>query len=157
GMGAMSGTVLWTSIVVMGIAEGIIQPALYAGVKEFTDPRTATIGYSLLYAIMNLGIAAETFVSPFIRERSGIPGVFWAMTAFTGALLLANVVLFTRRIEQRDRTVEYEIKPEHDTRTLGEKLRSLPFLDARLIFFIFVLLPVRTLFAHQWLTIPDYV
>jgi len=157
GMGAMSGTVLWTSIVVMGIAEGIIQPALYAGVKEFTDPRTATIGYSLLYAIMNLGIAAETFVSPFIRERSGIPGVFWAMAGFTGVLLFANMVLFTRRVERRDRTVEYEIQPEHDTRTLRDKLRSLPFLDARFIFFIFVLLPVRTLFAHQWLTIPDYV
>src|SRR4029079_15158843 len=157
GMGAMSGTVLWTSIVVMGIAEGIIQPALYAGVKEFTDPRTATIGYSLLYAIMNLGIAAETFVSPFIRERSGIPGVFWAMAGFTGVLLFANMVLFTKKVERRDRTVEYAVQPGHDTRTLRDKLRSLPFLDARFIFFIFVLLPVRTLFAHQWLTIPDYV
>jgi dipeptide/tripeptide permease len=157
GLGGMSAGVLWTSIVVMGIAEGIIQPALYAGVKEFTDPRTATIGYSLLYAIMNLGIAAETFVSPFIRERSGITGVFWAMSGITGLLMLANALLFSKRVEQRDRTVEYAVKPAHDRRTLGEKLRSLPFLDSRFIFFIFVLLPVRTLFAHQWLTIPDYV
>ena len=25
------------------------------------------------------------------------------------------------------------------------------------IFFIFMLLPVRTLFAHQWLTMPQYI
>ena len=32
-----------------------------------------------------------------------------------------------------------------------------PFRDARFLFFIFALLPVRTLFAHQWLTMPEYV
>jgi dipeptide/tripeptide permease len=126
-------------------------------VKEFTDPRTSTMGYSLLYAIMNLGIAAETFVSPYIRERSGIPGVYWTMIGVTVAMLAANVLLFTRRVEERDRTVAYAVKPEHDDRTLGQKVRALPFLDTRFIFFIFILLPVRTLFAHQWLTIPDYV
>jgi dipeptide/tripeptide permease len=36
-------------------------------------------------------------------------------------------------------------------------MAALPFLDARFLFFIFVLLPVRTLFAHQFLTLPDYV
>ena len=38
-----------------------------------------------------------------------------------------------------------------------ERLRELPFLDARFMFFIFILLPVRTLFAHQFLTMPDYI
>jgi dipeptide/tripeptide permease len=154
-----TGTVglLWAGLVVMGIGEGIIQPALYAGVKEFTDPRTATIGYSLLYSIMNLGIVAETFVSPFIREHHGISGVFWVLIAVTAALLLGNLLLFSRRVERRDRVVEYAVKPEHDRRTWKEKLRALPFLDSRFQFFIFVLLPVRTLFAHQFLTLPDYV
>jgi MFS family permease len=32
-----------------------------------------------------------------------------------------------------------------------------PFSDPRFLFFIFALLPVRTLFAHQWLTMPEYV
>ena len=148
---------LWSAVVVMGVAEGIVQPALYAGVKEFTDPRTTTIAYSLLYSIMNLGIVIETFASPFIRERYQISGVFWAMIGITALVLASNLLFFTRRVEQRDRTVEYAVKPEHDTRTLGAKIRSLPFLDARFQFFIFVLLPVRTLFAHQFLTLPDYV
>src|SRR5204862_5328921 len=32
-----------------------------------------------------------------------------------------------------------------------------PFSNPRFIFFIFMLLPVRTLFAHQWLTFPPYI
>jgi proton-dependent oligopeptide transporter, POT family len=32
-----------------------------------------------------------------------------------------------------------------------------PFGNARFLFFIFMLLPVRTLFAHQWLTMPAYI
>jgi dipeptide/tripeptide permease len=155
-MGAAATPTLWAGLVLMGVASGVLQPALYAGVKEFTDPRTATIGYSLLYAIMNLGIVAETFVSPFIRERAGISGVFWAMIGITALMLVTNLAFFTRRIEERDRVLAYA-PPAHDPRTLGEKLRALPFLDARFIFFIFILLPVRTLFAHQFLTLPDYV
>ena len=34
---------------------------------------------------------------------------------------------------------------------------SHPLKEARFLFFIFILLPVRTLFAHQWLTMPDYI
>ena len=32
-----------------------------------------------------------------------------------------------------------------------------PFGNARFVFFIFMMLPVRTLFAHQWLTMPQYI
>lgn len=155
--GAMTTATLWLSLLVMGVAEGVVQPALYAGVKEFTDPRTATVSYSLLYAIMNLGIVAETFVSPFIRERYQIGGVFWVMIVITVLMVAGNILFFTRRIERHDRVVEYVKPAETDTRTLGQKIRALPFLDSRFIFFIFILLPVRTLFAHQFLTLPDYV
>jgi dipeptide/tripeptide permease len=155
--GAASAATLWSGLALMGLASGVLQPALYAGVKEFTDPRTATVGYSLLYAIMNAGIVAEAFVSPFIRARGGISGVFWAMVGITALMLLANVALFTRRVEQRDRALEYAVPPAHEARSLAERLRALPFLDPRFLFFIFILLPVRTLFAHQFLTLPDYV
>jgi MFS family permease len=36
-------------------------------------------------------------------------------------------------------------------------LRTHPLRDIRFTFFIFVLIPVQTLFAHQWLTLPQYV
>jgi MFS family permease len=35
--------------------------------------------------------------------------------------------------------------------------RDHPLANPRFLFFIFILLGVRTLFAHQWLTMPDYV
>jgi proton-dependent oligopeptide transporter, POT family len=156
--GGMAAIVLWFGLLIMGVAEGIVQPALYAGVKEFSDPRTTTIGYSLLYAIMNLGIAAESFASPFIRKHFEIRGVFWAMTGFTVFMLLSNLLFFTKKVEIAHRVVsDIKISTAEDKRTAWEKFRALPFMDVRFIFFIFVLLPVRTLFAHQWLTLPDYV
>ena len=32
-----------------------------------------------------------------------------------------------------------------------------PFNDGRFVFFIFILIPVQTLFAHNWLTLPYYI
>ncbi|MBS1261011.1 MAG: Dipeptide and tripeptide permease A [Calditrichaeota bacterium] len=181
-------TTLWLGLLLMAVATGILQPALYAGVKEFSDPRTATIGYSLLYSIMNLGIVAETVMSPLIREWSrpelndagevvehgmfhgsfldmfvneanGIGGVFIFLIGVTGLMLALHFGLFTKRVEERDRYVDYEAPDpaEREKKTLLQSLRAMPFLNARFLFFIFVLLPVRTLFAHQFLTIPEYV
>ncbi|MBI4801142.1 MAG: MFS transporter [Elusimicrobia bacterium] len=162
----------WAGLLAMAFGEGVIQPALYAGVKEYTDARTATISYSLLYAIMNLGIVMESFVSPLIRTDGpfikirgreimglglGIPGVFWLCIAVTLLMLLVHTGFFTARVEARDRAAGDAPVTDEKRRTLAEKLKGLPFLDARFMFFIFALLPVRTLFAHQWLTIPDYI
>jgi hypothetical protein len=32
-----------------------------------------------------------------------------------------------------------------------------PFHNGRFVFFIFILIPVQTLFAHNWLTLPYYI
>ncbi len=155
----------WTALVLMAVGSGVIQPALYAGVKEYTDARTATIGYSLLYSIMNLGIVAENFFSPFLRTKDvflkfgdaavhglglGIAGVFWFCTALTGVVLLCHLVAFTADLKP------FEQRADDPGQEQPVRVNS-PFLDPRFMFFIFILLPVRTLFAHQWLTVPDYV
>jgi len=147
----------WVALIIMAMGEGIIQPALYAGVKEYTDPRTATIGYSVLYSIMNLGIVTENFASPFIRGEFGISGVYWVCIFVTGLMLISQTTLFTKRVEERDRVMVDVPKDVGPKLTLVQKMKELPFLDPRFLFFIFVLLPVRTLFAHQWLTLPHYV
>jgi dipeptide/tripeptide permease len=158
------------ALAVYAFGEGVIQPALYAGVKEYTDARTATVGYALLYAIMNLGIVAGEALSPLVREAwaagvegvslrerpaAGIGGAFLFFGALTAATLAAHLLLFTRRVEARDRVGGAAAAAPRGT--LRERLRALPILDARFQFFIFVLLPVRTLFAHVWLTMPHYV
>lgn len=164
----------WSSLLLMGLGSGIIQPTLYAGGKEYTDPRTAAVTFSLIYAIMNLGIVAENFLSPFIRTDApflhlggwrmnglglGISGVFWFCLAVTAAALTLKLLFFTRKVEQTDRVVfqTEEQKKAAPQQSWWTKIRELPLFDPRFAYFIFMLLPVQTLFAHQWLTIPDYI
>jgi proton-dependent oligopeptide transporter, POT family len=144
-------------LALMALGTGILQPALYAGVKHYTSARVAGMGFSLLYAIMNLGIMAESLVSPLVRTRDrifhldglgwGIHGVLWCMTVITLLQLVVHLLLFPR-----DRPEATEEKVAADA---GGWLA--PLKDPRFVFFIFMLLPVRTLFAHQWLTIPGYI
>jgi MFS family permease len=166
---AVVATVASIALLVMAAGEGVIQPALYAGIKEYTDARTATLGYAFLYSIMNLGIVIGGSLSPLIRQfwaervqgkdvqvdpTAGIAGAFWFFVAATAVMLAVNVLFFTRGVERRDRRGVEEVAQEF---TWSGYLKNLPILDVRFIFFIFILLPVRTLFAHQYLTMPDYV
>lgn len=168
------GMMAWIGLFVMAAGEGVIQPALYAGIKEYTDGRTATLGYAFLYAIMNLGIVAGELVSPLVREgwarhvegldvaenpTAGISGAFWFFIGVSVVMLLINIGFFTRKVEERDRSTHANVSPETATEAFRwrDYLRSLPILDKRFLFFIMILLPVRTLFAHQWLTMPTYV
>lgn len=163
--------IAWLALIVMAFGEGVIQPALYSGIKEYTDPRAATMGFAILYSIMNLGIVAGELLSPMVREwwalrvegvdvtsnpTAGITGAFWFFTIFTGVVLIVHLLLFTRKVEDRDRVVRAEPEPSEGG-SLWQRFRNLPILEPRFLFFIAILLPVRTLFAHQWLTMPDYV
>ncbi len=162
----------WASIIIMASGEGILQPALYSGVKEYTDKRTATLGYAFIYTIMNMGIAVGAFVSPLARKwwathrqnvsltddpRAGITGAFWVFILITAGMLIIHFIFFTKKVEDEDRIVKPEEMVKEPAMTWQEKLRSLPIMDSRFLFFILVLLPVRTLFAHQFLTMPDYI
>ncbi|MCI0515370.1 MFS transporter [candidate division KSB1 bacterium] len=50
------------------IGWGMFQPAAYAGVKKFTTPATATMGYAMVYALMNLGAFMSGIISPPVRR-----------------------------------------------------------------------------------------
>ena len=174
GTEALIHTGAWIALIIMAIGEGVLQPALYAGVKEYTDERTATLGYAFLYSIMNLGIVAGELLSPKLRQfwagkiehldvrevpTAGISGSFWFFIGITAIVLFINIFFFTRKIELRDRIViedEQKKAPDAHLSFIG-KIQNLPIMDWRFLFFIFILLPVRTLFAHQFLTMPDYV
>lgn len=140
-----------TSLMIMAASTGILQPALYAGVKETTSNRLSSMGFSLLYAIMNLGIVAESLVSPFVRTESGlnwgIRGVLGSMAAITLMQLVVHLLTYPPNAAG----------PPGPAQSEREKPNYSELFNARFLFFIFILLPVRTLFAHQWLTIPDYI
>ena len=143
---------------------GIYQPACYAAVRQFTSEKTAAMGYAMLYAIMNLGGFLPGLISPPVRRAYGITGVFWVYVALTVAGIFVIALLLTRKAigkaaaqaeaERKEKTVPEEKKTVKEQ--LVYYLKNFPVRDARFMFFIFILIPVQTLFAHNWLTLPQY-
>ncbi len=163
---------LWTlpHVVAMGgllwivLGYGIYQPACYAAVKFFTTEKTAAMGYAMLYALMNLGGFLPGLLSPPVRKAYGIPGVFWVYAALTVAGMAAIAVILTNKavraaMESTGHSAEQQGKKEN-RKPLKKQvlfyLKNFPVRDARFLFFIFILIPVQTLFAHNWLTLPQY-
>lgn len=151
-------------LVVLGY--GMYQPAAYLAVKQFTTPKTAAMGYAALYAVMNLGAFLSGILSPPIRGSFGISGIYWVYTALTALSVLLILVITTRHSVMKarrdgqgvdEKTQNAERGQRREPFQLGRWLREHPLRDVRFSFFIFVLIPVQTLFAHQWLTLPQYV
>ncbi|MEW6195462.1 MAG: MFS transporter [Bacteroidota bacterium] len=150
------------------IGYGMYQPAAYAAVKKFTTEKTAAMGYAMLYALMNLGGFLPGLISPPIRRSTSILGVFWVYVALTVTGIAVVYFIMTKKavahaIEEASKDKKESEKEDEDVlskMTAKEKLKfylkNFPLKDTRFLFFIFVLIPVQTLFAHNWLTIPLY-
>ncbi len=170
---------LWQSahwIAILGIVGiiigyGIYQPAAYAGVKKFTSAKTSAMGYAMLYALMNLGGFLPGLISPPLRRAFTITGVFWVYVILTIAGMIVVAVIITKKAEKQaaERAIEedkalgnlvIDDEDELSGMTLKEKaafyFRNFPLRDMRFLYFIFILIPVQTLFAHNWLTLPQY-
>ncbi len=167
---AMAGILL----VVLGY--GMYQPASYSAIRQFTTPAAAGMGYAMLYGVMNLGGWLPTFFGP-IRQAVGISGAFWVYAGLTGTALLATVMLLSRRTCEkairearaaRDKAPAVAQTPVTKAETssvvaakepfsVRRWLAKHPLANGKFAFFIFALIPVQTLFAHNWLTLPQYV
>jgi POT family proton-dependent oligopeptide transporter len=147
--GALAIPTVVIALTAIALGAGLLQTAVYAAVKQATDDTTSGVGFSLIYSLMNLGIVLESLASSTLRETYGTTGVFAACTALTGVYLAVHLVGFPADAGA----------PVRRSATPGEHgpARAHPLTDARFLTFIFSLLGVRTLFAHQWLTMPDYV
>jgi POT family proton-dependent oligopeptide transporter len=82
------------------IGYGMYQPAAYAGVRQFTTPKTAAMGFAMLYALMNLGGWLPTFAF-LLRDDDflglGIPGTFWVYTGFTLVALAVTALILSKK------------------------------------------------------------
>lgn len=174
----MGASGLWNSaniIAVVGIigvviGYGIYQPAAYAAVKKFTNEKTAAMGFAMLYALMNLGGFLPGLIAPPVRKAMGIEGVFWVYIALNVVGILAVGIIITKKAikkAEEDAIAGSEVKTEESVdddpmanMTTKEKIsyyvKNFPVKDGRFLFFIFILIFVQTLFAHNWLTIPLY-
>jgi MFS family permease len=208
-----------TGLLIMVAAYGLYQPAVYAGVKRYTNEKTAAIAYAVIYGLMNLGAFFSGFISPVTRHHfetvfppNGLSAVFWVYTLLTLISVLTTVFILTKKTDQaavnrialeNNNQDKKEIKSDIkvDNRSLFISLGALalvllltilaklgkislpvisgyitlallsvlsfwlflkerpehPFRDVRFVYFIFILIPVQTLFAHNWLTLPYYL
>ncbi len=142
---------------------GIYQPACYAAVKQFTTEKNAAMGYAMLYALMNLGGFLPGLVSPPVRKAFGMTGVFWVYVALTVVGMGVVAVLLTRKTIEEVLAAtggEKSAAGSSERKPLKESIlyyvKNFPIRDGRFMFFIFMLVPVQTLFAHNWLTLPQY-
>ncbi|MBN2349067.1 MAG: MFS transporter [Bacteroidales bacterium] len=167
---------LWSSahiIAILGlfgiiIGYGIYQPAAYAAVKKFTTEKTSAMGYAMLYALMNLGGFLPGIISPPVRKAFGITGVFWVFVILTVVGIFIVYFIITKKAvkqamqEVSETSVIMEEDEEDELVNMSSKekisyyLKNFPLKDMRFLFFIFILIPVQTLFAHNWLTLPQY-
>jgi dipeptide/tripeptide permease len=173
---------LWSAIHLMTLAGiffivlgyGMYQPAAYAAVRQMATPEQATMGYAMLYALMNLGGWLPSFFSP-VRKAYGISGAYWVYTGLTVLGIVLTFFILTKKVTARAIAEAKEAKAKADAAagkaeapkvegpavkppfSLVTWLKTHPLADARFAFFIFCLIPVQTLFAHNWLTLPMYV
>ena len=160
------------SLVVIAAGFGMLQPALFSGVKQFSDPRSSAVAFGVIYGVNNLGAFIAGFLSPFVREASattfppnGINGVFALYTGLTFLSVVVTALILgpgtvraalARRPENSAR--EAASRDEKKARVLSARwFAEHPLRDGRFAFFVFILIPVQTLFAHTWLTLPLYI
>ncbi len=172
-------TLIGMLLIVVGY--GLYQPAAYAGVKKYTSPKNAAMGFAMLYALMNLGGYLPSFAW-VIRDTMGfgITGTYWFYTGVTALALILTFLILTPKVERdAQESADAERKAieaaegakqeEKITAKAVEKFEgnifdklvhyvvNHPFRDARFAFFIFALIPVQTLFTYNWLILPQYI
>jgi MFS family permease len=238
GLGSPMFLLMAFGLLLMVASYGLYMPAAYAGVKRYTNPQTAAIGYAVIYGLMNLGAFFSGFVSANARHAftvkfppNGLTAVFWIYAGITLFGSLLTLLVITRKVDRQAiervaretremNTSEQNQAADAKAAEPGKKaaaripmfaffawliptlvsltllasrafglidlpvflLRPVPFLliaailcglgaiweflrkrpdhpfrDSRFVFFIFILIPVQTLFAHNWLTIPYYL
>jgi len=158
----------------VALAYGLYQPAAYAGVKKYTNKKTAAMGYAMIYALMNLGAFFCGLISPPVRRNFGFSSIFWIYVVLTVVAMLVTLALITKKNERaaldpnaekdmegaaeaEKAEGEYEREKVVFTERIKNYFKQHPFRDKKFVFFIFILIPVQTLFAHNWLTIPLYI
>jgi len=112
GVGSPLHWVTMAGILLVVIGYGMYQPAAYAAVRQFTTPKTAAMGFAMLYALMNLGGWLPSFAFLLRDEKwlnLGITGVYWVYTGFTLLALLCTALILTRRtVDQAIATAKAE-------------------------------------------------
>ncbi|MDZ7725866.1 MAG: MFS transporter [candidate division KSB1 bacterium] len=151
GMGSPMFLLMSLGLLIMVISYGTYQPAAYAGVKRYTTPKTAAMGYAVVYALMNLGAFLSGPIATFTRQASettfppnGLTAIFWVFTGITLLSLLATATIITKRVDQRavervareTREIAKDREPLKDKDTKPAQLKKNPSITDRSFFIL---------------------
>jgi len=101
-------------IILVVIGYGMYQPSAYAAVRQFTTPKTAAMGFAMLYALMNLGGYLPSWAFLLRDDKPweigslsipcmglGITGTYWVYTTLTVVALGAVLIILTRKTVEK--------------------------------------------------------
>jgi MFS family permease len=172
GLGSPAFVLTAVSLLIVVVGFGMLQPALFSAVKQFSTPATSAVAFGVIYGLNNLGAFVAGVISPEIRVAAsgvfppnGINGVFAVYTVLTFASIAVTALILTpatvrRAMASRPESSADEAKARNEPRPRAFSARWFaehPLRDGRFAFFVFILIPVQTLFAHTWLTLPLYI
>ncbi|MGC4123146.1 MAG: MFS transporter [Myxococcales bacterium] len=173
---AMAYAMLYALMNLGGFLPGLLSPAVRNYYERAAlggvDPSTVNKPGGPVMAQETLEAAA----------RTGMNAVLWVYVGLTvvGIILLAVILSNKTQKDAIEAVKKYnEAKKQKEPAKEGEAdkaeapaaaatqltlwqrilkwIREHPFMDPKFSFFIFCLIPVQTLFAHNWLTLPQYV
>ncbi len=161
------------SLLIVAVGFGIFQPALFAAVKQFSAHETSAVAFAVVYGLNSLGAFVAGLASPHVRTMAagifppnGINGMFAACAVLTFVSVAVTATILTPRAateaaqasRQGAAVLEKTAFTEARPRVLSSGwIAKHPLREARFSFFIFIFIPVQTLFAHNWLTLPLYI
>jgi proton-dependent oligopeptide transporter, POT family len=91
-------------LILVLIGYGMYQPGAYSAVRQFTTPKTASMAYAMLYALMNAGSSLLIFAF-VLRDKKflglGIPGTFWVFTAITVVSLFTTYFVLSKKTVEK--------------------------------------------------------
>ncbi|MFZ5788055.1 MAG: MFS transporter [Acidobacteriota bacterium] len=161
-----------TSLAVVVVGFGLFQPALFSAVKQFSTPETSAMAFAVVYGLNNLGAFVAGALSPAVRiasagvfSESGITGVFALYAAISFLSIGITAAILTPGTVRSALAARPEASAREEAARAADRPRVLsrrwfvehPLADGRFSFFVFILIPVQTLFAHNWLTLPLYI
>ena len=104
GLGSALHLATMGGILLVVVGYGLYQPAAYSAVRQFTTPKTASMAYAMLYALMNAGSSLLIFAFVLRDEKFlglGISGAFWVFTGVTVLSLLSTYFILSKKtVEQ---------------------------------------------------------
>lgn len=183
GMGSPFFFVVCAALLCAAISYGVFNPAVYSITRMYSDEKTSAVSYAMLYAGMNLGAFLIGLLLPFIRQIAGDTlddsgnviqqGLLAGTNGYSGAfifiagimvIVFALYIFFIARSKTKpfvdpsapDPNAPKDETP-HEHLSLIERIKRHPLADLKFDFFIFILIPVQTIFAYQNILIPTYL